>query len=118
MKNNPIRALGLLGLVGLAGIFTGNAGFFGFFGFFSFFGLGKNRASSKQAMERAGLNAFIVSTAGMAAAITAIAITGSMKMGALMFALVYFIQILTFALSLIGCEKGKNGERCDEDENI
>ncbi len=115
MRNNPIRALGLLGLIGLAGLITGNAGFFGFFGFFSFFGLGKNKASSKQALERAGLNAFIVSTAGIAAAIAVLAITGSMETGALMFALVYFIQILTFALSVIGCEKGKTGEACDED---
>lgn len=113
MKKNGLRALGLLGMVGFAGIFTGNAGFFGFFGFFSFFLLDNSKASSKRALERAGLNAFIISTAGMAAAIAALAITGSMEIGALFFALTYLMQILTFTLSLVGYERKNDGKKPD-----
>ncbi|MFT4304270.1 MAG: DUF3796 domain-containing protein [Candidatus Woesearchaeota archaeon] len=102
MKKNKLSLLGLLGLVGLLGIPTQNYGLFGFFGFFGFLALAgiKNDEMLKENISKAGRNAFVVST--IAVAITMILLTTFENLGitAIMIAVTFVAQILTFSFSL------------------
>ncbi len=102
MKTNWLRFLGLLGLLGVVGLFTGNAGFFGFFGFFAFLVMAGQRGDEllESNLGRAGLRAYILSTAGLALTIAAVAWTGRFDVAALGLGLTFFAQTVGFAAFL------------------
>lgn len=107
MKGNKLALLGLLGLIGLIGIPTQSYGLFGFFGFFGFFALAglKNDEMLKENIGKAGKNAFVVSTIGVATIMVLLTTLQNIEITAIAIAITFVAQILTFSFSLSLYEK-------------
>ncbi len=106
-KINKLAWLGLLGLVGLIGIPTQSYGLFGFFGFFGFLALVglKDDEMLKKNIAKAGRNAFVVSTIGLAVVMVLLTTLQNIEIGAIAIAITFVAQILTFSFSLSIYEK-------------
>lgn len=107
MKKDKLTLLGLLGLIGLLGIPTQNYGLFGFFGFFGFLGIYglKNDEMLRENIAKSGKNAFVVSTVFIVIAMISLITFQNIELTAIMIALTFVAQILTFTFSLSIYEK-------------